>query len=205
MTELCEIYYEPIYQFVRHYLKNEEQASDLTHAFFEQLLKENSIGSPDPAKGRFRSYLLGAAKHFLRDQIAKQNAKRRGGGLEPAPLYEELVEPIDNDYDYRKFDQDWAYAVITQAYQSVSHNMSRAGKERQFEILSPWLDGGQNGDSFQAASELGLGANAFKVAVHRLREKFRNAVRDEIRGTTCKENEVEEEFSYLIKVLSTEE
>ncbi|MGJ8644860.1 MAG: RNA polymerase sigma factor [Luteolibacter sp.] len=199
MEELCAIYYEPVYQFVCRRLNGEERASDLTQAFFESLLKKSSLGKPDPAKGRFRSYLLGAVKHFLRDEQAKSKAARRGGGYEAVELDEEMMGEPD---EHRHFDRDWALAVIFNAYESVSLAMEEAGKEKQFEVLRPWLDGGQSGDSAEAAKELGMGANAFKVAVHRLREKFRAAVRDEIRATIAEGEAVGEEFSYLIEVLS---
>ena len=199
MEELCAIYYEPVYQFVRRRVSDKERAADLTHAFFENLLEKSSLGTPDPAKGRFRSYLLGAVKHFLRDEQVKLTAARRGGGVEAIELDEDQQGAAD---EHRHFDRDWALAVIARAYDAVSLSMEESGKGKHFEILRPWLDGGQNGDSAEVASELGLSANAFKVAVHRLREKFRAAVRDEIRATIAEEEAVGEEFSYLIEVLS---
>ena len=199
LEELCAIYYDPVYQFVRRRVSDEEKAADLTHAFFENLLEKSSLGTPDPAKGRFRSYLLGAVKHFLRDEQVKLAAARRGGGVADVELDEDLLGAAD---EHRHFDRDWALAVIARAYEAISLTMAEAGKGKHFEVLRPWLDGGQSGDSVKAASELGLSANAFKVAVHRLREKFRNAVRDEIRATIVDETAVGEEFSYLIDVLS---
>ena len=198
MEELCAIYYEPVYQFVRRRVSDEERAADLTQAFFENLLQKSSLGNPDPGKGRFRSYLLGAVKHFLRDEQVKSTVARRGGGTEVVELDEELLGENDG---HRHFDRDWALAVISRAYEAVSLTMEEAGKGKHLEVLRPWLDGGQSGDSAEAASELGLGANAFKVAIHRLREKFRAAVRDEIRATMTDDEAVEEEFSYLIEVL----
>ena len=108
-------------------------------------------------------------KHFLRDEQVKLNAARRGGGVADLEMDEDLLGAAD---EHRHFDRDWALAVIARAYEAVSLTMAEAGKGKHFEVLRPWLDGGQSGDSAEAASELGLSANAFKVAIHRLREKF---------------------------------
>ena len=198
MTELCEIYYKPVHQFILYRIRDDQRAEDLTHSFFAQMLEKNSLGTPDPERGKFRTYLLGAVKYFLSAQHAQETAKKRGGDLEKVKLDDSI---FDED-DHRSFDRDWALALIARAHNYLHQEMVSAGKERQFEVLRLWLDGGSEGDSSEAAEKLGLSANAFKVAVHRLRSKFRQAVYDEIAATTLFPEEIDEEFSHLIGVLA---
>jgi len=201
MSELCEIYYEPVKHFILRWTRSEEKADDLTHSFFEQLLEKNSLGQPNPEQGKFRSYLLGAVKNFLSAENTRNTAQKRGGNLEQMELKDESIKDTD---DHLAFDHDWALALIDRAHQSVAQNMEKSGKGKHFEILKPWLDGGQQGDATTAAKQLGMSSNALNVAIHRLRDKFRRAIRVEIESTTSSAISADEEFSHLIEVLSTQ-
>lgn len=198
LSELCEIYYEPVRKFIFGVSRCGERADDLTQAFFAHLLEKRCLGDPDQQKGRFRSYLLISVKRFLRDQWQRETAAKRGGGVSNVLFDESLGDGGD---DPKVFDREWAKALILEAMEAVRVEMASRGKERQFELLRPWLDGRAAGDADQVAEKLGLNANAFKVAVHRLRERFRRAVREEISATVNGAGEVEDEFRYLIDVL----
>jgi DNA-directed RNA polymerase specialized sigma24 family protein len=199
LSELCAIYYEPVLQFTRHWCGSEDRAKDLAHGFFEDLLGRESLGAADPAKGRFRSYLLAAVKHYLSRQREKEVAAKRGGDMERIPLDEAPESGMPPDWD-REFDRAWALALIRRALDSLAAEMERAGKGEIFAQLRPWLDGGSPGEASTTAAGLGLSASAFKVAIHRLRERFRRQVRDEIAATTTDPAETEAEFRHLVEV-----
>lgn len=199
LSELCAIYYEPVLQFARRWCGSEDRAKDLAHGFFEDLLGRESLGAADPAKGRFRSYLLAAVKHYLCRQREKEMASKRGGDMERVPFDEAPESGMSPDWD-RAFDRAWALALIRRALDSLAGEMERAGKAELFTKLRPWLDGGSSGEAMDTATGLGLSPSAFKVAIHRLRERFRRQVRDEIAATTSDPAETEAEFRHLVEV-----
>lgn len=198
LSELCEIYYQPVLQFVSHQCSNADQAPDLTHGFFEDLLGRESIGAADPVKGRFRTYLLGAVKHYLSRQREREGALKRGGDFTRIPL-EDLHETDDATVWDLEFDRSWALMLIARALVVLGDEMEKSGKRQQFETLRPWLDGGQAGDVSEAGTVLDLSPTALKVAVHRLRQKFRQKVRDEI-AATVDAAEMDAEFRHLVDV-----
>ncbi len=200
LSELCEIYYEPVLRFIIRFSGDEARARDLAHAFFEDLLGRESIGSADPAKGRFRSYLFAAVKYFVCRQRERDSAMKRGGGKADLALDEVSEQgalPEDWDLD---FDRAWALALIRRALESLEGEMELAGKRLQFGTLRPWLDGGAAGDASIAGEKLGLSPTALKVAIHRLRERFRQKVRDEIAATTSDADDAADEFRHLVEV-----
>ncbi len=199
MSELCGIYYAPVLQFTRRWCGDAERAQDLAHGFFEDLLGRENLGAADPAKGRFRSYLLAAVKHFLSRQREREAAAKRGGDAERMP-WDEAPEPgVSPDWE-REFDRTWALALIGRALDSLAGEMQAAGKQAQFEALRPWLDGGPAGDVTAAGEALGLSPTALKVAIHRLRQRFRQRVRDEIAATTSDPQDAADEFRHLVEV-----
>lgn len=199
LSELCAIYYEPVLQFTRRWCGDAELAKDLAHGFFEDLLGRENLGAADPAKGRFRSYLLAAVKHFLSRRRERESASKRGGGVERIPLDEAPEPGMLPDWE-REFDRAWALALIGRALESLAGEMRDAGKGAQFEVLRPWLDGGPAGDAAAAGESLGLSSTALKVAIHRLRQRFRQRVRDEIAATTTDPADAEAEFRHLVDV-----
>ena len=201
LSELCAIYYDPVLHFTRRWCGNEDRAKDLAHGFFEDLLGRQSLGAADPAKGRFRSYLLAAVKHFLSHRRAREAAAKRGGGVEMVPLDHAGDSGIPAEWD-REFDRAWALALIRRTLDSLAAEMTAAGNGDQFEILRPWLDGGLQGDAAVAAATLKLSPTALKVAIHRLRQRFRQRVRDEIAATTADEADAGDEFRHLVDVWS---
>lgn len=201
LSELCGIYYEPVFRFIRARSPDEDRARDMTHAFFEDVLLRENVGTPDPEKGRFRSYLLGSVKHFLAGVHERGQAAKRGGGVEHVEWEESAVPALDGD-SHAVFDRDWALALIRRALAALEEEMTAAGKAGQFQVLQPWLDGGSQGTSEEAAVELGLSGNALNVAIHRLRQRFRQLVRAEVAATTSSQSETDEEFRHLVEVLT---
>lgn len=197
LSDLCAIYYEPVLHFIRRWCGDEDRARDLTHGFFEELIGREQLGAADPAKGRFRSYLLAAVKHFLSRRRESEAAAKRGGGLDRIPLEE---VPEAGDEPDREFDRAWALALIRRSLDALAVEMKDAGKSAQFEVLRPWLDGGAAGDAAEAGRLLGLAPTALKVAIHRLRQRFRQRVRDEVAATTSDAAETAEEFRHLVDV-----
>jgi RNA polymerase sigma-70 factor (ECF subfamily) len=199
LSELCAIYYEPVLQFTRRWCGDAERAKDLAHGFFEDLLGRENLGAADPAKGRFRSYLLAAVKHFLSHRREREAAAKRGGGVEQVPLDEAPEPGVSPDWE-REFDRAWALALIGRALDSLAGEMRAAGRQAQFEVLRPWLDGGPSGDAAAAGEALGLAPTALKVAVHRLRQRFRQKVREEVAATTTDPEDTADEFRHLVEV-----
>lgn len=197
LSELCEIYYQPVLLFTRSWCGDADRAQDLAHGFFEDLLGRESIGAADPRKGRFRTYLLGSVKHYLGRQREREGAAKRGGDFTRVPL-EDTFE--SHDEWEREFDRAWALALIGRALTSLGDEMEKAGKLQQFETLRPWLDGGAAGDVAEAGLTLDLSPTALKVAIHRLRQRFRQKVRDEVAATTLDSNDAEAEFRHLVDV-----
>ena len=204
LSELCEIYYGPVFRYIRNAAGvGEDAAQDLTHAFFEGLLGKGGIGNVEQGRAKFRSYLLGAVKHFLADQRKRDSAAKRGGGV-PDEEFDEVDDeggssaPVRDSY----FDREWALALLGRAHGRLLEEHEAQGKGEQFEALKPWLTGDQPGVSqAEVASGLGVSEGALKVAIHRLRKRMRGAVRAEISHTAESEDEIAGELNYLIEAL----
>jgi RNA polymerase sigma-70 factor (ECF subfamily) len=210
LSDLCEIYWTPVHRFLLREGRGDDDCRELTQEFFSQLLAKNAISLADPGKGRFRSYLLGALKHFLANDRRDAGRKKRGGDAaiesivagdsDTSPGMQ--VEDPDGTATDAWFDRHWALAVMERGLNSVRESFEISGKGPQFEILKPWLMGdGEGLDQSQAAAELGMTNGAIKVAIHRLRQKFGGAIRQEIADTVDTEEEIAGELRYLIEAL----
>ena len=220
LRELCETYYAPVELFVRRYRAEMnrtqgDDARDLTHEFFAKLLEGDSLGNVDRTRGRFRSYLLGAVKHFLSDQRLREQTLKRGGNQTRQSLARALRE---NDSEIAGaaaiadphglppdayFDRQWALAVVEQAIATLRSEAESAGELARFEVLQRWLVTPSSHDTaIEAARSLNLSDGAFKVAVHRLRKRFRHVVVDRIASTVNDPVEVQDELNYLINAMS---
>jgi len=211
LGQLCEAYWMPVFRFIRRSNYADDLAGDLTQEFFAQLLT-HGLDRVEQGKGRFRSYLLGAVKHFLADQLDHANAAKRGGGRNPLPLA--MIEASNTTASFQItdprsplpdafFDRQWALNVIDRALKALSAELASTGKDRYFEILKPWL-AGETAPLAQtdAARALGLSEGAIKVAIHRLRKRFRDLVKEEIAGTVDQNVTVQEELRYLLEALA---
>ena len=204
LSDLCAAYYAPVVAFLRREGRGEDAARELTHAFFENLLT-SGVGAPDPGRGRFRSYLLGALKHFLSKNRDASLAGKRGGGAEHIQLVTEtdtspgLPMPGVED-DTLAFDQEWALTLISRALAALE--TEHAHKPVAFHTLKPWLDGGATASQAEAATALGMSETAVKVAIHRLRVRFRELIRAEIAATVIDPVDAADELRHLIAIAS---
>ncbi len=196
---LCDNYYEPVLA----YLKRTGRDRDVAHDFFSHLLEGNRFEHLEREKGRFRSYLLGALKHFLSHQWARSQAGKRGGAVESISLNETGVEVAGETLPPDVwFDQQWALALLGRALARVESECREAGNETQFTHLSPWLTGeAEYGDQAELAGKVGVPPNTLKSIIHRLRRRFRQAVKAEISDTLVDSEDVDTEMAALFSAL----
>ena len=209
LSELCAAYYAPVVAFLHRSGREEDAAREQAHEFFAHLLERDALGGAERERGRFRSYLLGALKHFLAREHERAQRRKRGGGSVAVPLdagtdtslglilAESHALPPDEF-----FDRQWALAVLDRALASLERECIAAGKADDFARLKPWLTGdAAHGDQAAAAGALGISEGALKVAVHRLRRRFREAVKAEIAQTLATPDAVEDEMRQLFAAL----
>ena len=184
-------------------------AQDLTQSFFARLIETSGFATADPERGRFRSYLLGAMKHFLANEWHRAQAKKRGGGvafleldaLDPEARYaQEPAQPNDPDAG---FDREWAQESLARALVKLRTALQADGKGEQFEALKGSLTGEEPPRRVTAA-RLGMSEGAIKVAVHRLRRRYRELLRTEIAETVSDPSDVDDEMRYLMAALRGE-
>lgn len=205
LADLCETYYEPVHAFLRATVRNGEDAQEMTQAFFAQVLGQHAFDGANPERGRFRSFLLGAVKHFLWDQRRSHRAIKRGSGETPLSLDAGTTTspgwtPPDNAQlsPDAEFDRRWALAVLAKALAEIRRESEAKNQKATFETLKPWLTGDVAGmRQAEAANQLGLSEGAVKVAIHRLRQRFREAVKAEISQTLVDSEQVTEELAHL--------
>lgn len=205
MTALCRDYWYPLYAFVRRRGHAPHEAEDLTQGFFSTLLEGQRVAA-DPAHGRFRSYLLGALKHYLANEWDRANARKRGGGqrmiewdgLDAEARY--ALEPMDEGNAEALYDRRWAMELLDRAMGRLRREFSTRGESKTFETLKGTLTGADIPRD-EGAAQLGMTEGALKVAVHRLRKRYRELIRSEIAETTETADEVDEEMRYLVTVL----
>ena len=211
LGELCEAYWTPVFRFLRREGRSEDDSRELAQEFFTRLLSSGSIGQVDPERGRFRSYLLGALKHFLAERKRNEGRQKRGGNAVLVSIEaggtdtsHQLPIPDPNGpVPDAWFDREWALAVMDRGLNAVQSACEESGKRKQFEVLKPWLVGDtKNLSQADAGSELGMTTGAIKVAIHRLRKSFRDAVQSEIAQTVTDSDDIAEELRYLVEVLS---
>lgn len=211
LGELCEAYWTPVFRFLCREGRDEDAARELTQEFFARLLARQGLDNVEPGRGRFRSFLLGAVKHFLADQRDHALAAKRGGGRRHVPLQggagegttEVAIPDPASQVPDTYFDREWALTLVERAVTTLAEEMRAGGKAEQFEALKPWLLGEVTSLSqADTARHLGMTEGAVKVAVHRLRKRFRELVKAEIAHTLADPAQEQEELNYLIEVLA---
>ena len=210
LTTLCRAYWYPLYAYVRSRGYAPEDAEDITQSFFCQLLQRNSIGRADRQRGKFRFFLLGSLKHFISDEKDKATALKRGGGQKPISIDAHsaedrfLLEPVEKLSPDRIFERRWALTLLEQAVTRLRSEYVSAGRLDLFEALEGFLAGAEDVPSYaQVAAQLDLSESAVKSALHRLRQRHKELVREEIAQTVTTAPEIEEEIRYLIAVLKS--
>ena len=212
LGELCEAYYAPVLTFIRQRGYPDEAARDLTQEFFGRLLARHGFDDVQQDRGRFRSFLLGAVKHFLSGERDHAHAAKRGGGQVVVSIEAgagtgtttelQIPDPAGPVPD-TVFDRQWALTLVERALNLLAGEFAAAGKGEHFDMLKPWLLGEvESLSQADAARRLGLTEGAAKVAIHRLRKRFREIVKAEIAQTVDDTTQVQDELRYLLEVLS---
>jgi RNA polymerase sigma-70 factor (ECF subfamily) len=209
LEKLCRAYWYPLYAFVRRQGFNAADAQDLTQEFFARLLAKNYLRQVAPHKGRFRSFLIAALKHFLANEWDKARTLKRGGDASFLSLDDAntearyALEPDDTLSAEKLFARRWALTVLEQVLARLRADYVAAGKDVLFERLKRCLTGEENMAPYaQLARELQMTEGAIKVAVHRLRERYGALLRAEIAQTVDRSEDVDEELRYLLSAVS---
>ena len=209
LEKLCGTYWYPLYAYARRRGQPAADAQDLTQAFFARLLERNWVGDADRTRGRFRTFLLTAMSRFLADEWDKVRAQKRGGGHALIPLQLDTaetrygLEPADDRTPEQAYERRWALTLLDTVLQRLKAEYEQEGRGELFARLNPCLAGGREGQPYaQLAAALNLSEGAVKVAVHRLRKRYRQLLRLEITHTMTETEEVDEELRHLFSVLA---
>ena len=207
LAKLCETYWYPLYAFVRRQGMGEHDAQDLTQEFFARLLEKDWLDAVERERGRFRSWLLASMKHFLANEWDRANRLKRGGGQPALSLDAQTaearytLEPADPVTADRIFERRWALTLLEQVLERLRREFDTAGKGTLFDELKAALSGGKV-DYSGIAHRLNLNEGAVRVAVHRLRLRYRDLLRAEIAETVATEEEVDGEVQHLFAALA---
>jgi RNA polymerase sigma factor (sigma-70 family) len=209
LARLCQTYWYPLYAYVRRRGHSSHDAQDLTQEFFARLLARDSLAAADPSRGRFRSFMLAAMNHFLANEWDKARAQKRGGGCEILSLdlaaaenrYD--LEPADSASPDKAFDRQWALALLDEVLTQLEEEYRSEGKATLFAALKQTLTGTRESQPYAfLADQLGMNEGAVKVAVHRLRKRYRELLKAEIGNTVTTPEETSEELRYLFATLA---
>lgn len=208
LETLCRTYWYPLYCFARRLGSLPEDAQDLTQSFFAVFLEKQYVVRADPERGRFRTFLLTSFRNFLTNEWKRARTARRGGGWRAIPLDGQSAEEryvwdrVELETPDKAYDKTWAVAILQQAMKRVHDEYAAAGKADLFEALKPRLWGdSREASSVELAARLSLSEAALKMATMRLRRRFRDALRQEVRQTVADPDELDGEVRYLISVL----
>jgi RNA polymerase sigma-70 factor (ECF subfamily) len=210
LEELCRTYWYPLYAYVRRHGHLHENAEDLTQSFFARFLEKNYLAGLSSDKGKFRAFLLVALKHFLANEWDRANRQKRGGGILPLSLDWQDAEtryqinPADNLSPDKLYDRAWAVTLLERVITRLREESRAEGKAKMFEQLKPFLMVGKSAIPYdQAAAALELTEGAVRVAVHRLRRRYRELLREEIVQTLSDPAQADEEMQALFSAFTT--
>jgi RNA polymerase sigma-70 factor (ECF subfamily) len=207
LVDLCENYWYPLYAYLRRRGYSADEAQDLTQEFFVRVLEGRYLDRADPEKGRFRSFILTSLKFFVADEEDRQRARKRGGGV-LVPLEfssgEERYqrEPAHHETPERIFERRWALSLLDRVVERLRNEFVHHGRPEHFERLKMFLLGQSDAPYATLAREMNTSEGALKVAIHRLRKRYRELFRQEIADTVVDPTEVESELRYLAAVLT---
>jgi DNA-directed RNA polymerase specialized sigma24 family protein len=201
LSNLCAIYWNPVYVFVRHRGFDADRARDYTQSFFTSLLEKNILESVNQSKGRFRSFLLASVNHFVLNELDREGAAKRGGAYQFLPLDAGCInsEAKHEITPEVLFEYHWALCLLDRTLE----RLRSAYQGSDFDVLKPLLLGeAERGQLGSTAERLGLTEGALKVAVHRLRRRYREILRSEIAATLTDPAQVEAEIQHLLTVFT---
>jgi RNA polymerase sigma factor (sigma-70 family) len=209
LETLCRTYWYPLYAYVRRQGHSPPDAQDLTQEFFARLLQKDYLKAAAQEKGRFRTFLIVALKRFLANEWDRARAQKRGGGQLAVPLDTELAEqrylgePLESATADRVFERRWALTLLDRTMARLREEFTGAGKAEEFDRLKVCLTAERGEISYaEIAAALAMSESTARVAVHRLRRRFREVFREEIAHTVSGPEEIEEEVRYLMSVLA---
>lgn len=208
LEQLCRAYWFPVYAFLRRGGIPAAEAEDLVQGFFATLLAKNYVAQADRGRGRFRTFLLAAVKHHLGHERERAAAQKRGGGARWVALDGEEAEelyarvPATEDSPDRLFDRRWAETMLETALRRLREEFDGGGKVKRFDHLKPFLMRSKEASYLETAERLGLTEAAVKSAIHRMRSRFQEIIREEIAQTVADPSEIEAEIRHLLGVLA---
>lgn len=208
LARLCTLYWYPVFAFVRRRGHPSHEAQDLTQGFFARLIEKGDLSAADRSRGRFRSFLLTNCEFFLANERDRAGARKRGGGQAPLSIdvataegrYER--ELAHSETPERLYERQWCLTLLDAVFEALRAEHAAAGKAHLFDRLKEFLTAGEDaGTHADAARDLGTTAGAVKVAVHRLRRRYREELRRRVADTVGAGEDVEDELRYLLKTL----
>ena len=210
LSQLCHVYWYPVYAFLRRRGHNADEAKDLTQELFCHLIEKRSLEVADREKGRFRSFLLACVQNLLAKQWQKEHTLKRGGQYSFVPLDEVWAEtrygaePVDSMSPEKLFERRWALTLLDQVMEQLQREYAGAGKSAQFEALQVFLSGAKDAPASYAevGAQINVGENAARQAAYRMRSRFGELLRMQVAQTVASPAELEAELSHLRKVLS---
>jgi DNA-directed RNA polymerase specialized sigma24 family protein len=201
LADLCEAYYAPVVAFLSYDLRSADLAQDMAHSFFAEMLSGGTIRWAQEERGRFRSYLLGAVKNFLSHQrVAEQRWKRGGKVMHVSLDDEEAAQVADagNLSPDAAYDRQWALTLLGHAMDALREECKKQGREEFFELVQPWLTGSaSHGDQVSLAERCGMTPAAFKMAIQRMKHRFRQCVKEQVAGTLTDPSDLAQEMESL--------
>lgn len=209
LEELCRRYWVPLYAYARRRMRDIHEAQDAVQGFFSHLVEKNTVAFAEEERGRFRSFLITAFRHFLANEHEKRSALKRGGGRPVLSLdfsvgdSRHCHEPVDHVTAERLYDRQWIVTLLERVLGQLREAMAQTGKEKHFETLAPFLSGAQTESCSyaEAGHRLGMTEGAAMVAAHRLRTRYRQMLRTEIAETLNDPTEVDDEIRRLFSCL----
>jgi RNA polymerase sigma-70 factor (ECF subfamily) len=209
LEHLCRACWYPIYAFVRRQGYSPEDAQDLAQGFFVHVLENNVLSHADPERGRFRSFILGALRHFVSNEARKQRAEKRGGKVTFVPIDagddeerfdREIAHP---DSPEKLFQRNWAESLLQRAVSALRKDYEDCGKLHLFTALQPYLAGSANPNSYQElAQQIGMSTGTVAVAVFRMRKRYGELLRAEIAQTVDDPADIEQEIRLLLEAVA---
>jgi RNA polymerase sigma factor (sigma-70 family) len=209
LARLCQTYWGPVYAFIRKKGHSREEAEDLVQGFFARFLEKNFVSRANRNRGRFRSFLMTSVQHYLHDAHDRATRAKRGGACKLISLDASLVEKEcadllrDSDDPAVTFERRWASAILDQVMKRLASEHQESGRRKVFEELQPHLWGESEAAPYsELSARLGLSAVNLRVLGHRMRQRFRELLREEIAQTVSEPSEIETELQYLMRVIA---
>ena len=210
LGELCQIYWPPVYAYIRCRGQDPERAKDLTQGFFTLLLEKNYIKYARKDRGKFRSFLLTCVKRYMVNEWEREQALKRGGGhsivsldLDTAESFKYKLTPATPQTPEEIYDKLWAFTFVQQVFVQLEKEMRRPKDRERFRVLKPFLTGDSETTSYKdVGAQLDMSEGAVKVAIHRLKSKFGKRLRTEVAQTVDSSSKVDEEIRFLLQLVS---